>query len=177
MQMKKITTTTYTKKRKGDATEFTFKTVQDIIDFSNLPLLEKLKVVNDGFTKNQLEDIRSTIYASYAMLYGITGIQSHSFTIKKGSDLFSPRHTEAIVQMLNIYGWGYNFFGDCGAFNKLMYYGCVHGKFGYLKELGATFLGREHICMHIVDINNEHDDLVAFLREIDPIPAERSKRA
>lgn len=35
MQMKKITTT-YTKKRKGDATEFTFKTVQDIIDFASL---------------------------------------------------------------------------------------------------------------------------------------------
>lgn len=170
-----IVTKVYAKKRKISVMEFKFNTVQDIIDFSKLPLWDKLNVVKEGISKDQLEDIRRIIEASYAMLYSITGIQSHSFTSKKGQQLFSSRLSEPIVQMLNIYGWGYEFFGDCGVFNKLMYYGCLHGNLGQLKNLGTTFLGREYFIPHLVDLNNENENLMAWVRGLAPIPAERYK--
>lgn len=87
---------------------------------SKMTPFEKMDLSRRGISKNDLINLKSKSGLDYNRLAAALSVTRATLINKKGSEKFSPTLSEKIIDLANIYSYGYEVFGDIQKFNKWM---------------------------------------------------------
>jgi putative toxin-antitoxin system antitoxin component (TIGR02293 family) len=112
---------------------------------SQMTSLEKMEATRAGISKKELERLKLKAALDYDQLAYILGVARATLINKKGSERFSPMLSEKIMNLADIYSYGYEVFGDQQEFNKWIFQpiAALGGKSPY--DLLDNQYGREEV--------------------------------
>lgn len=85
-----------------------------------LTAFEKIHIVRDGVSKNDLELLKSKTKLDYTMLAKALSVTRATLINKKRSQKFNSSLSEKILSMADLYSYGFEVFEDESRFNQWM---------------------------------------------------------
>ena len=87
---------------------------------SQLTCFEKMHIVRDGVSKNDLELLKSKTALDYTMLAKALAVTRATLINKKRNEKFNAGLSEKILGMADLYSYGFEVFEDENRFNQWM---------------------------------------------------------
>ena len=87
----------------------------------NMTPLEKMETMRLGFSKQDLEALKSRTDLDYDKLSKALSVTRATLINKKGSEKFSSSLSEKIMSLADLYSYGYDVFEDEAKFNQWMF--------------------------------------------------------
>lgn len=87
---------------------------------SHLSGFEKMDIIRDGITKNDLELLKDKTELDYTMLAKALSVTRATLINKKRGQKFGPGLSEKIVGLADLYSYGFEVFEDEDRFNQWM---------------------------------------------------------
>ena len=78
---------------------------------------QKIKIINAGISKSELEEVKKQTGLDYDALAGILGVTKATLHNKKGNHKFNPQVSDRVLMLAEIYAYGIEVFGDKERFN------------------------------------------------------------
>lgn len=110
---------TLNKRPDGDS-EYNFSTPEAITRFFMLPYINRDRILLGRISKGQVSQIMNTIGIDSQMLCSVIGLRPRTFLQKETDDLFCNSISENIVDLLEVYSYGYHQCNDPAVFNLWM---------------------------------------------------------
>jgi len=88
---------------------------------SRMTSMEKMKMVQIGVSKSDLENLKEKAALGYDTLARMLSVGRATLINKKGKEKFAPVLSEKIVSLADIYSYGYEVFQDAGRFNQWIF--------------------------------------------------------
>jgi putative toxin-antitoxin system antitoxin component (TIGR02293 family) len=112
---------------------------------SKMTPMEKMRMVEDGISKTDLEQLKEKAGLDYDQLAHMLHVARATLINKKGADTFSEDISEKILQLADLYSYGYEVFEDRERFNAWIFRSnrALGGKAPY--ELLHNTYGREEV--------------------------------
>lgn len=83
--------------------------------------LEKMRLVEDGISKTDLEQLKEKAGLDYDQLAQMLHVARATLISKKGTEKFSEDISEKILQLADLYSYGYEVFEDRERFNAWIF--------------------------------------------------------
>lgn len=87
---------------------------------THLSSFEKMKVIKDGISKTDLEALKSRAGLDYHELANALSVTRATLINKKGDDKFGLSVSEKILDIADLYSFGFEVFNDEAAFRRWM---------------------------------------------------------
>ena len=106
---------------------------------------EKMHVIKDGISKEDLENFKKKAMLDYDKLAKALSVTRATLINKKKQEKFNPLLSERILSLADIYSYGYEVFEDEARFNKWMFSSnrALGGSTPF--DLSSNQFGREEI--------------------------------
>jgi putative toxin-antitoxin system antitoxin component (TIGR02293 family) len=85
---------------------------------SHLTSFEKIKMVKNGISKQDLEELKEKVALDYDTLSTVLSVARATLINKKGDTRFDASLSERILALADIYSYGYEVFEDVKNFNQ-----------------------------------------------------------
>jgi putative toxin-antitoxin system antitoxin component (TIGR02293 family) len=95
----------------------------EVIEFAlqnanQLPSIEKIGLIKQGFSKKQLEDIKDESDLDYDTLSSLLAVSRATLLKKKGAEKFDQSTSERIMLLADLISYGQDVFEDKNQFNS-----------------------------------------------------------
>ncbi|RPD39104.1 hypothetical protein [Chitinophaga barathri] len=144
--------------------DYTFDTVEAIVKFQRFIYLQKIAIIKKGITKNQLDQFKNVTGLHYSVIAKLMNITERYLHKKKGHDRFRPQMSDAIIALIDLYGYGYDHFNDPPTFNQWIKTGCPEKKYVPPLTYCDTIPGKEEVKREIFRIAHKEPTLYQWVK-------------
>lgn len=92
--------------------ELPLTTFQSVQDFRSVVFTDKVKMVKEGITKEQLTRLKEIFGLDYDTLSELLSVTNRALHLRKGMDKLNRNISDRLIAIVDIWSLGYDIFGD-----------------------------------------------------------------
>lgn len=115
--------------------------LQFIKELRSMHYRDKIAIINEGFTRAQLDELKRMLDIDYETLADILTITSRTILLKADHECFNQNVSDRIMSIMDVYSLGFEIFKDASTINRWLHRENHYFRYKRPLELMQTIVG------------------------------------